>query len=139
MNELMDVDKLPKEQLNFWVAEAVGLRPLLGQDPTNPAAWCVIEDDGTHFATHPRNQFSSEWAAGGPLLNDHVFEIGEGFPDRQGCQFAARARIQVDRALHEGPTMYGSTMLEAGMRAIVAARFGKKVPDGSAAQPPERY
>lgn len=65
---------------------------------------------------------STEWHCGGPLLDQYRV----GFLQHQFRQSGDTVR-QVDAFVSWGRHQTGRTMLEAGMRAIVASKFGDEV------------
>lgn len=114
--------------LDYWVAKAEGkgvirmgtrfaeLEDFNGDVFMDPPACCYVDE----------KQFrpSANWAHGGPII------------DAQDSQILQLEHCSNDPGLswnvtleEQGGMYWGSTMLEAAMRAFVASKFGTEVPD----------
>jgi hypothetical protein len=95
-------------------------------------------DAAVHIALHPDAPlysddelpaYSTDWAQGGPLIDEHPITIERGdFRPHGPCK--AWLRVGGIFSLD-----YGPTPLIAAMRAYVASVFGETVPDETAAKP----
>ncbi|WP_321820827.1 MULTISPECIES: phage protein NinX family protein [unclassified Burkholderia] len=109
----MKVSEMSGDLLDYWVARAEGM------------------DHETALFAVSAHAYSTEWVYGGPIIERERFVI-DGHTLRRGG-FSARhvtekvsAKRNVRYVSHYG---FGPTVLIAAMRAFVAAKFGKEVPD----------
>lgn len=128
----MRVSDLTGALLDYWTARAEGVpadqleirdaqRP---DDPHAPKQFCVrVEWDNAGFGGRMarRLDYSTNWAAGGPLVEKHMLELENLVdPVRWSARFWNGSRL-----LDE----YGPTPLIAICRAVVRAAFGDEVED----------
>jgi len=99
----MKTSDLTGPLLDYWVAKIEGCEHM-----------CALDWDYDGFEP------STNWAQGGPLIEKYGIYVAPGTDNKivAFCQ-------------HEGkcPTQFGDNRLIAGMRCIVASKFGDEVPD----------
>lgn len=106
----MKSGELNGEQLDYWVAKALGIET-------------VRADDGTlRYTPHPslpnqRWRPSSFWSQGGPIIEKHKIELNWEWEGNDAWTATMPPETSVD----------GETALEAAMRAIVENRLGSNV------------
>lgn len=146
----MKVSELGGMELDKWAAKAMGYKIVTARvyrDPENGKididtagmsdSWdqpaMVVRDatgleevgdpyfEGHHWhELEPVQEYSSNWAAGGPLVEEWIARVAPGFWE------ARRTYAFVDGVFvaREGPTI-----LVAAMRTIVASVYGEEVPE----------
>lgn len=119
----MRVDELTGEHLDYWVARANGWT--FGP-PHKIHEWDVWRDStGEIVGTIPAQGYepSKNWAQGGPIIDRERIATSP-------CESEKNEPIGWVAFL-DGVEQYGTTALEAAMRAYVASKFGDEVQEGS--------
>lgn len=99
----MKTSELTGDQLDHWVAKAVGRE------------------------AEPNYSPSSDWAQGGPILEREGIHVAP-MPAKGGAWCATSIGQLQDRATGgRGTWVEGPSLLVAGMRALVVAKFGPTV------------
>jgi hypothetical protein len=114
---MMKVAELSGAELDYWVARAEGQSAEIVR-PNQSEVACVV-NNSWNFAP------STDWDDGGPIIERERIRLQPN-ADTWAAQIFADTRALI-------PTYgYGSTALEAAMRAYVASKYGNEVPDESA-------
>lgn len=103
-------------QLDYWVARAIGKRSPVIVDESGASPECLVEVDGTQFEAF--SPFSEVALADQVLTESHVKTI------RAGNLIGSWAGIA-----SSGSSMLAANRHVAGLRALVASRFGNYVFD----------
>lgn len=132
--------------LDYWTARAEGIpaeqlsiRPVPRTDDTICVREQKVRDEyGFEVTALP---YSTDWARGGPLIEKHKLDLGQGhmlptgrwekggYVSRVAPFGAAPAYILEATAFHTVNWMRGDTALQAVCRAVVRAAFGDEVED----------
>lgn len=116
----MKTAELEGKILDYYVALAVGhvWRRKWNPENENYASWQSYENGWGN----PTPPYSSDWAAGGPVIEKEQITIR---PDFQG----GAVGLFHNEQFSGWEELDGPTMLVAAMRAIVVKHFGYDVPD----------
>lgn len=116
------VSELICERLDAAVAKAAGLEFYTEEHPTDPprpfACWVRAGDDLVMFRP------SMDWSDGGPFFEREQI-IWRHHDDGRIEACVMRGVIGVNR--RRVGKQFGATLLQAGMRAFVASKFGEEV------------
>jgi len=119
----MKISNLIGNELNYWVAMAIGHEQYYPADSKNPERlnWLRCGNNATETP-----KYSTDANEGMPLI--------ERFPKFSECRKNSdiwAVKIFLDSDIHGLPPIYsyGETLLVAAMRAIVARKFGADVTD----------
>lgn len=120
----MKVSELSGAQLDYWVAKALGLKPIADDDPEygvriDPYVPEGMEMEGPWYDRFAPSKF---WQQGGPIIDRDDIQLGGYGTNRQ-------AEIRDDSK--PWVLQWGETTLIAAMRAKVAHVYGEEVPDGN--------
>ncbi len=107
----MHISQLPLSELDLWVARARKLETFRGGDGA------LYYRPGHNLPPRKWNP-TRYWSQGGPLIEERHIDLNW---DTEGDQRWS-ASIEPDILIH------GDSVLEAAMRAVVAARFGEQLP-----------
>lgn len=123
---MMKTSELTSALLDYWVAKAVGATPRIEEWSLGPV--CIAKINS--FEEVPFSP-SFKWSDGGPIIEREGIAIWRGWK-----QWVANMPGGSD---YQGDINYidttnqlgisGPTLLIAAMRAYVASKFGKEVPD----------
>jgi len=101
-------------------------RPGFWLHPNNPKLVCRISHN---YVDHPDGYtlclYTTDWAQGGPIIEEGEIGIVRNAPCSQGREWEARPSITAKGA--GGRWGYGPTPLIAAMRCYVASKFGDEV------------
>lgn len=114
----MRTDELAGAELALWVARTIGLH-ITCDTWQGPDCDSVLPSEGPGL---PMFRFKphTDWAQGGPLLEQHKITVEEVLTSGGGSWWHAR------KYPHQ---MNGPTYLISAMRALVASVYGDTVPD----------
>jgi hypothetical protein len=121
----MKVSELEGESLNYWVAKANGwIGPVKFRETQSTLVWKQEGKSLTQFFRNVKKYRPSEdWWEAGPIIEREKIMLTMDLPE--GTPWHAR--------IHPHGWQFGHTPLVAAMRAFVASKFGKEVPDDAAA------
>jgi len=129
------VTELRGAYLDYWVARAEGYTNINGPYETD-WVFCLREPDGSDGDALP--EYSTDWSAGGPIIEREEISIRHIQLMPGYWVIAASLEVRAAEAGRDtlngkpliGAGWYiGDTPLQAAMRAFVASKFGKEVPD----------
>lgn len=125
----MKTSELTGALLDYWVAKAIGLQPILieGAAVSLVGAACDIGFLGPNAEKAWRP--SVDWSQGGPLIERERIWLSDGEGTYEKYVWVASCPPHVDFSNGRGLVQEGPTPLIAAMRAYVASKFGKEVPD----------
>jgi hypothetical protein len=124
----MKTAELKGAYLNYWVAMALGKFAYIYESYTG-TLHCVTTENGKiavddEYERHLN--YSASWELGGPLIAEREICIQKMCPD---APFELRWNAALTYQWLDNTQQYGSTPLEAAMRAIVASVYGDEVSD----------
>jgi hypothetical protein len=119
----MKVDELAGAQLDYWAALADGRSAdeivIVERADGSKGLQGYDSDRGMYVGLN----YSTDWRYGGPIIEKNDIKIMPWHPGRKtGINF------WMAQAVGKGAVL-GSTALLAAMRAFVASKYGKTVPD----------
>jgi hypothetical protein len=133
----MKVSELTGEQLDYWVAKAIGCS--VERANMGPGWIVATAGMGARVTGLPLNNPmhwspSQDWVQGGPLIESMRISIWHRSPNDYASTsyWAASAGFERPEANAVRFLLVGTTPLEAAMRAVVALVYGEQVPDAPA-------
>ncbi len=128
----MKVAELIGAKLDHWAAKAEGLslaRPYSNGRPWDSDAWCIGGDPQRSMYDGPESRHayapSSSWEHGGPIIERERITLKSREDERGALDWSAHVGPDPLAAL----TCWGETPLIAAMRAYVASKYGREVPE----------